>query len=188
VCAERLPHRAQKQNLFSFGVWFANANTLYVADEGNGDNTFSSATETYTKAAAQTTAGLQKWIFDSVAKQWKLAYVLQAGLSLGVPDSTISGYPAGINSATELPWAPATDGLRNLTGVVNGNGTATVYAITSTVRGNGDQGADPNPLVAITDNLSATTLPANESFTTVRSAGFGEVLRGVSWTPGTVTP
>jgi hypothetical protein len=182
------PTALKSKTSFPFGVWFANANTLYVADEGNGDNTFSSATETYTKAAAQTTTGLQKWIFDSVAKQWKLAYVLQAGLSLGVPDSTISGYPAGINSATELPWAPATDGLRNLTGVVNGNGTATVYAITSTVSGNGDQGADPNRLVAITDNLSATTLPANESFTTVRSAGFGEVLRGVSWTPGTVTP
>src|SRR4029077_10289117 len=26
---------------FPFGIWFANANTLYVADEGNGDNTFS---------------------------------------------------------------------------------------------------------------------------------------------------
>ena len=26
-------------DVFPFGVWFANANTLYVADEGNGDNT-----------------------------------------------------------------------------------------------------------------------------------------------------
>ena len=41
----------------------------------------------------------------------------------------------------------------------------------------------PFGLVAITDNLAATTLPASESFHTVRSAGFGEVLRGVSWTP-----
>jgi hypothetical protein len=37
----------------------------------------------------------------------------------------------------------ATDGLRNITGVVNGDGTATIYAITSTVIGNGDQGAEP---------------------------------------------
>ena len=46
--------------------------------------------------------------------------------------------------------------------------------------GNGDQGADPNQLVAITDNLSNTTAAsaANEKFSTVRSAGFGEVLRG----------
>ena len=65
-----------------------------------------------------------------------------------------------------MPWAPATDGLRNITGIVNGDGTATIYAITSTVSGNGDQGADPNKLVAITDQLSATSLPPNESFTT----------------------
>jgi hypothetical protein len=56
------------------------------------------------------------------------------------------------------------------------------------VSGNGDQGADPNKLVKITDKLAATTLPANESFTTIRTAGFGEVLRGVSFTPGTGVP
>ena len=33
-------------NVFPFGVWFANANTLYVADEGNGDNTNTTATST----------------------------------------------------------------------------------------------------------------------------------------------
>jgi hypothetical protein len=50
---------------------------------------------------------------------------------------------------------------------------------------NGDQGADPNKLEAITDDLSATTLPATESFFTLQAAGYGEVLRGVSLTPGT---
>ena len=54
------------------------------------------------------------------------------------------------------PWAPATDGLRNITGVVNGDGTATIYAITSTISGSGDQGADPNKLVLITDKVDAT--------------------------------
>jgi hypothetical protein len=91
---------------------------------------------------------------------------------------------AAINSAPDgLPWAPATDGLRNITGRVNFDGTVTIYGITSTISGNGDQGADPNKLVAITDNLAATTLPTSESFHSVRSAGFAEVLRGVSWTP-----
>jgi hypothetical protein len=97
-------------------------------------------------------------------------------------------YPTGNNSGTGgtgFPWAAATDGLRNITGVVNGDGTVTIYAITSTISGNGDQGADPNQLVKITDTLSDTSLPAGESFTTVRTAGFGEVLRGVSFTPGT---
>jgi hypothetical protein len=174
---------AKNATLFPFGVWFANATTLYVADEGNGTNTYSTATGTYTAAAAQTIAGLQKWVFDGA--QWNLKYVLTAGLNLGVP-YTVPGYPTGNNPATVLPWAPATDGLRNITGQVNGDGTVTIWGVTSTVSGNGDQGADPNKLVMITDSLTATSLPANESFTTVRTAGVLEVLRGVSFTPGTV--
>jgi hypothetical protein len=178
------PTALKSTTSFPFGVWFADPNTLYVTDEGNGDTTYSSASGIYTKAGAQTTAGLQKWIFTSGV--WKLAYTLQAGLNLGVP-YTIANYPSGNNGATGLPWAPATDGLRNLTGTVNWNHTATIYAVTSTVSGNGDQGADPNNLVAITDNIGATTLPASESFSTIYKAGFGEVLRGVSFTPGTGT-
>jgi hypothetical protein len=87
--------------------------------------------------------------------------------------------------ASRRRWSPATDGLRNLTGRVNRNGTATIWAITSTVSGNGDQGADPNPLVMITDDLAAMSLPAGERFETLRTARFAEVLRGVSFTPGT---
>jgi hypothetical protein len=176
------PTALKSKTSFPFGIWFANATTLYVADEGNGDNTFAGGM--YSKAAAQKTAGLQKWVFDSGTSQWKLAYTLENGLALGIP-YTIDNYPSGVNSATSLPWAPATDGLRNITGRVNGDGTATIWAVTSTVSGNGDQGADPNKLVAITDNLAATTLPSAESFATVRAAGSGDVLRGISFTPGT---
>jgi hypothetical protein len=181
------PTALKSKTAFPFGVWFANANTLYVADEGNGENTYSTSTSEYTAAAAQTTAGLQKWVFNSTAGEWQLAYTLQSGLKLGQP-YTIAGYPTGDNAATGLPWAPATDGLRNIDGRVNGDGTATIWAITSTVSGNGDEGADPNRLVQITDRLGATTPQASESFTTVRSAGYGEVLRGVSFTPGTGEP
>jgi hypothetical protein len=180
---------AKGNTSFPFGIWFANATTLYVADEGNGTNTYDPGTNTYTAAAKQTTAGLQKWVFNG--STWNLSYVLSTGLGLGVP-YTVSGYPNGLNPATAnsanpmgLPWSPATDGLRNITGRVNGDGTVTIWAITSTVSGNGDQGADPNKLVVITDNLAATTLPGSESFSTVRTAQFGEVLRGVSFTPGT---
>ncbi len=49
--------------------------------------------------------------------------------------------------------------------------------------GSGDQGADPNRLVTITDRLAASSGGA-ETFQTVRTAHFGEVLRGVSFTPG----
>ncbi len=168
-------------NSFPFGLWFANPDTLYVADEGNGTDTY--ANGEYTADAAQTTAGLQKWVFDSSAGEWKLAYTLQAGLNLGQP-YTVPGYPTGINSATSLPWSPATDGLRNITGRVNPNGTVTIWAITSTVSGGGDQGADPNKLVEITDPLSATSPVAGESFRTIKTAGFAQVLRGVSFAPG----
>jgi len=104
-------------------------------------------------------------------------------LNLGVP-YVVPGYPTGNNpSNNNLPWAPATDGVRNITGKLNHDGTVILYGITSTVSGNGDQGADPNKLVTITDSLKATT-PGTETFTTLRTAGFGEVLRGVSFTPG----
>lgn len=197
---------------FPFGIWFANANTLYVADEGDG---YAGGTDLDTHAASETTAGLQKWVFNSATKTWSLAYVLQKGLELGVP-YTVPGYPTGLNLATcvlpktpppssnpnncalsstvtsataapnGLPWSPATDGLRNITGHVNWDGTVTIWGITSTVSGAGDQGADPNRLVAITDGLANTSssVAASESFHILRTAGYAEVLRGVSFTPG----
>jgi hypothetical protein len=176
------PTALKSTTSFPFGIWFANPNTLYVADEGNGDNTYSTTTGTYVNAAAQTTAGLQKWVFNGTS--WNLAYTVNTGLNLGVP-YTVHGYPTGDNPATGLPWAPGTDGLRNITGRVNQDGTATIWAITSTVSGGGDQGADPNKLVMITDQPRATAPASGESFHTVQAARSGEVLRGVSFTPGT---
>jgi hypothetical protein len=165
---------------FPFGIWFANPTTVYVADEGDGTNTYSATTGTYTDAAASTTAGLEKWVLE--AGSWQLQYTLQNGLNLGTP-YTVPGYPTGDNSATGLPWAPANDGLRNITGRVNGDGTVTIWGVTSTVSGSGDQGADPNQLVAITDNPSGTAPAAGESFHTVVAPHDGRVVRGVSLTP-----
>src|SRR5262249_20927359 len=132
---------------FPFGIWFANANTLYVADEGNGNVGTLSATNAYADASAQTTAALHKWTYNSTTQPWSMQYVLSAGLGLGEP-YTVPGYPTGNNSASTnklfpngLPWSPATDGLRNITGRVNWDGTVTIWAITSTISGNGDQGA-----------------------------------------------
>jgi hypothetical protein len=179
------PTELSSSTSFPFGLWFANADTVYVADEGNGENGYSEATNEFTEAADQTNAGLQKWVFDPAAGEWRHVYTLNAGLDLGKP-YTVPGYPSGDNPATGLPWSPATDGLRNLTGHVYGN-RATIYAVTSTVSGDGDQGADPDKLVAITDPLSAQAPAPWERFRTLRTAGFGEVLRGVSFTPGTST-
>jgi len=148
---------------YPFGIWFANATTLYVAVEGDGKTAH---------AATDPNSGLQKWIL--VNGTWQLAYTLQNGLNLGQQYS-VPGYPAALN--------PATDGLRNITGKVNGDGTVSIYAVTSTVSASGDQGADPNLLIEITDKLAAVNLPAGETFTTLYRAGYGEVLRGVSFAP-----
>jgi hypothetical protein len=164
-----------------FGLWFANDTTLYVGEEGDG---FSGDSTLYTHAAAQTDAGIQKWIFNSSTKTWNLAYVLQAGLQLGVP-YTVNNYPTGNNSVTKLPWAPATDGIRNITGSADIFGHVVLYGITSTVSGNGDQGADPNRLVAVIDDIANTdaSVAAKKNFVVVRKADFAEVLRGVSFAP-----
>ena len=173
-----LARSAGINNIYPFGIWFANASTMYVADEGDG---------TYADAARSTYAGLQKWVLTNGA--WTLQYVLQSGLNLGQPYAVPANpnfpgatYPTGTNSATNLNWAPETDGLRNLTGRVNGDGTVTLWAVTSTVSGSGDQGADPNMLVSITDTIASTTA-AGESFAVVDQARYGEVLRGVSFVP-----
>ncbi|MDR3699014.1 MAG: hypothetical protein P4L56_05220 [Candidatus Sulfopaludibacter sp.] len=150
---------------YPFGIFFANAGTLYVADEGDG---------TTANAAASTTSGLQKWVLSNGV--WTRVYVLQNGLNLGQP-YTIANYPTSLN--------PATGGLRNIAGKVNGDGTVTIWAVTSTVSANGDQGADPNQLVAIADVLANTsaTAAAAEKFTILRTANAGEVLRGVVLAP-----
>ena len=166
---------------YPFALWFADANTLYVADEGDG---YAGGTDLYAHAAAQTTAGLQKWVFNATTQSWTLAYTLQAGLELGQP-YTVRDYPTGNNPGTNLPWAPATDGLRNMTGRVDADGHVTIWATTSTTSGGGDVGADPNRLVAIRDDLKNTSVAgaSQEKFVTLRSAAFAEVLRGVSFTP-----
>jgi hypothetical protein len=166
---------------FPFGIWFANESTLYVCDEGDG-TLVPAVNGNVADAPTLATAGLQKWsLVDGV---WHMDYVLQNGLNIGVPYS-VPNYPSSLD--------PATDGCRNLTGRVNPNKTVTIYAVTSTISTNGDQGADPNKLVKIDDLLSATTLPAGhpdhddkdswERFVTIRSAAAGEVLRGVAFAP-----
>jgi hypothetical protein len=169
---------------FPFGMWFANDRTLYIADEGSGDNTFANGQYVNSTATAQPNAGLEKWVLSGGS--WHLAYTVQNGLDLGQP-YTVPGYPTGLNAGpggTGGPWSPATDGLRALTGRVGRDGLATIWAVTSTVSGSGDTGADPDKLVATVDPVGATTAPAWQRFWTVRTARAGQVLRGVSFTPG----
>jgi hypothetical protein len=122
-----------------FGLFFANSTTLYVADEGTGDGTDVSAN-----------AGLEKWTLSGGI--WRLDYTLRDGL---IGDTyNVSGWD----------FTETTIGLRNLTGRVSADGkTVTFWATTATSSGSGDNGADPNQIVTITDSLDASVLPS-ESF------------------------
>jgi len=154
---------------YPFGLWFANDHTLYVADEGDG-STF--------PAPPGGSAGLEKWVLENDGK-WHNVYTLSSGL-VGV-GYTISGYPS-----SSTPQTIDTDGLRSLTGRLNGDGTVTLWAVTSTVRDTsatgtlGDFGADPDELVTITDRIDGTS-GTGESFRVLRTSNSGEVLRGVAF-------
>jgi hypothetical protein len=143
-----------------FAVFFANANTMYVTDEGTGCPTTDNPGH----------AGLEKWTLSGGT--WSLQYILTAGL-IGTVDTGLTG--------ADGPWPNVTTiGLRNMTGTVNGD-QVTIWAVTSTSSTSGDNGADPNKVVVITDSISATTLPASESFTTVVGPTYGTAYRGVAF-------
>ena len=88
-------------NLSPENFFFANADTLYVADGGDPKN------------GGLGDGGLQKWVFNGT--QWSLEYTLSEGLNL-IPntDSASSG----------------DTGLIGLTGQVEANGTVELYATT----------------------------------------------------------
>jgi hypothetical protein len=168
--------------VYPFGIWFANATTLYVCDEGDliyTPNQVINGQVNVADSGTLATAGLQEWVLTTTAggsQTWVREYVIQNGLDLGVPYS-VRNYPTSIE--------PATGGCRNIIGV-NHDGTATIYAITSTISQNGDNGADPNKLVKVTDRISATQPATNghlDRFVTIRSARAGEAFRGVALAP-----
>lgn len=166
---------------YPFGIWFADEKTLYICDEGDGTLVSPAVNGNVADATTLATAGVQKW--SRVNGIWQMDYVLQNGLNIGVPYS-VANYPAALS--------PATDGCRNIAGHVSHEGIVTIYAVTSTVSPSGDQGADPNFLVKVTDRLDAMTLPKRAGgknhdslgqFVTLRAAKAGEVFRGVALAP-----
>ncbi len=167
---------ASTSTAFPFGLYFANPTTLYVCDEGDGTLVTPAVNGNVADTQSQQTAGLQKWVL--VGGTWTREYILQNGLNIGVPYG-VARYPSSLD--------PATGGCRNIAGQNNGDGTVTIFAITSTISSNGDTGADPNKLVKVTDRISDTTLPTGKDglgrFTVVRSAQAGEVFRGIALAP-----
>jgi hypothetical protein len=156
-----------------FGVWFANSSTLYVAYEG-GDSIAGAG------GALSQMGGLSK--YSLVSGSWQLDYSITSGLG------SFGG--AGVGADTGGSSTFYTDGLRNITGQVNSNGTVTLFAVTNTLTDAGagtkwDQGANPDQVVELTDTLSDTTAAqsSGESFSTLETASEGTVYRGVALAP-----
>jgi hypothetical protein len=145
-------------NISPENFFFANATTLYVADGGNP------------KEGTVGDGGLQKYVYDAGSGSWVLQYTLSAGLNL-VQNPTVD--PS--NTA-------GTTGLIGLTGVVNSDGTVTLYATNVTI---GD--LDQTYLYTITDTLAATTPAPSESFTALVTAAAGTNIRGVAFAPSAPT-
>jgi hypothetical protein len=138
-----------------FGLFFANPTTLYVADEGAGNAT-----------DLNQHAGLEKWTLSNGT--WHLDYTLK---------SDLIGETYSVNGWN---YEETTIGLRNLTGEINKNGTVTFWATTSTSSTSGDNGADPNEIVTITDLVGATSLPG-ESFSVFDGPQLGLRYGGVAF-------
>ncbi len=157
----------------SFGFFFANPTTLYVADEGYPN------TDSNGNLIPDPLAGLEKW--SLVSGKWQLDYTIQDGLNL-LKSVNIPGYPV----------PTYTYGLRNLTGEVNWDGTVTLYAITAQYSSISGGEPDPTNLVTVTDRISATSLSGAEDqryyrrfdhFVTLKNSGVGQVFRGVAFAP-----
>jgi hypothetical protein len=140
--------------------FFADADTLYVADSGQPKNGNANK-------AALGEGGLQKWSFNG--STWVLDYDLVAGLNL----------VNNANANSNTPTAPGITGLFGLTGMVVGDQVelfATSYGLNE---------LSPSFLYEITDTLSFTTIAqtTGESFTTLYAAPSGDSIRGVAFAP-----
>jgi Divergent InlB B-repeat domain len=155
-------------NISPVSFFFANANTLYVADGGQPKNdSVTNDTGTPTPSLLGN-GGLQKWVLSGGT--WSLKYTLghQNGLNLVGNHTAI---PANTSGMT---------GLYGLTGKVVG-ANVLLYATSSNI-----SDMDVSYLFGITDVLAATTNPgASESFTILDTAPADSNFRGVSFAPAT---
>jgi hypothetical protein len=141
-------------NLSPENYFFANPDTLYVADSGSPKNTSANS--------PLGDGGLQKWTFSGGT--WTLDYTISAGLNL-VPNSDSSG----------------TTGLYGLTGedvTIGGVEEVELFATNYTI---GD--TDPTFLYGVTDVLGDMTAQAGETFVQLEKAPDDANFKGVAFAP-----
>jgi hypothetical protein len=146
-----------------FGMFFGDSTTLFVADEGDG-------LRLGVAGKVTTFAGLQEWKLNNGT--WNLAQTFQKGLL------DQSAYTPG-----GLSWLVQQDGLRNITGEKNADGSFTIFGTTSTVSDEltHDLGADPNEIVSIT--VGANSTATNTSFAVLQTAAASVRFGGVALAP-----
>ena len=101
-----------------------NADTVYVADEGNPN------LDSNGNLIPDPLAGLEKW--KGINGTWQLLYTVQAGLNLYQPVN-VPGYPV----------PTYTYDLCNITGEDQGDGSVTIYAISA--QWSAVSGGEPDP-------------------------------------------
>ena len=144
-------------NLSPENYFFANADTLYVADSGSPKNTSADS--------SLGDGGLQKWTMSDGT--WTLDYTISDGLNL-VANSGAAG----------------STGLYGLTGkdiTVDGVQEVELFATNYTI---GD--TDQTYLYGITDVLGDLTAQAGESFATLETAPGDTTFKGVAFAPSPV--
>ncbi len=151
-------------NLSPEDFFFADANTLYVADSGAPKN---DSAQTSDPNTALGDGGLQKW--SLVGGSWVLDYTLSAGLDLVA--NTHTCLVAGV--ATPC----GTSGLLGLTGEVV-DGEVELYATNYTL---GD--TDQTYLYGITDLLSGGAPAQGEQFIELAAAPADSTFKGVAFAP-----
>jgi hypothetical protein len=146
-------------NLSPENYFFANADTLYVADSGSPKNTSADS--------SLGDGGLQKWTLSDGT--WTLDYTLSTGLNL-VANSGVSG----------------STGLYGLTGkdiTVDGVQEVELFATNFTI---GD--TDPTFLYGVTDVLGDLTAQAGETFVELEKAPADANFKGVAFAPAAPEP
>ncbi|WNC94589.1 VCBS domain-containing protein [Paraburkholderia sp. FT54] len=157
---------------YPFGMWMpkTNTNLMFVADEGDGDP----------GDMAIGSGGL--WVYQKSGSTWTAIAHLTQGLNLGQAYTVTD--TSGTYGTVSAKYTTSADGLRNVTGVINSDGSYTLYAVTSTANNSlgttFDAGADSNQLVKITLSVSGSTVTTSSGFTVMQTAPYGQVLRGVA--------
>ncbi len=162
--------------IFPFSIWIpaSNPSIMFVADEGDG------------VVGDQVIGSGGLWVYQNQGGVWMPLTRLSAGLNLGTAYTVTDSL--GLFGTAGTSYTTTPDGLRNLTGQVNSDGSFVIYATTSTVGNslgtNFDAGADSNQLVKITVNVNGSTAVSANGFSVMETAPFGQVLRGVAIVPG----